>query len=102
MNKSFASYTMPIVDHPFKAEFEQAIIAAGVFSMMDFGREVLKPALARMGFASRKALQKAESLVQDLPENAIIQIQGKPLEFIEPGAVAFELTPEGIFVPLAA
>ncbi len=94
------SYTMPLLEYPGRVQFEQAIIASKVFSRMEFGREVFFPAMKGMGFKNTKAVARAEKAVQDLPENAVIQIQGKPLKTIEEGAVPYELTPEGIFVPL--
>lgn len=97
MRKAHAHYTMPNGKLPNRQEFEAAIISAKIITLMDFGREILKPTLQGVGLNSRSSVARAEEAVRDLPENAIIQIQGKPLTDVEPGAVVYEMSPQGIF-----
>lgn len=101
MNQAFAHYTMPIVEFPNKEEFEAAIISAGVFTMMDWGREVLKPALNGMGLENRRALKAAEVAVQELPEDALVLLPNKPVAGLPEGAPVYQMQTDGSFQLLA-
>lgn len=102
MNRAFDHYTMPIVKIPNKQEFAEAIVAAGVFSLIGWGREVLKPSLKGMGLENRKALRAAEKAVQELPENALVVLPNKPVVEIPLGAEVHQLIPNGSFQLLAS
>ncbi len=94
---AYKSYTMPILDYPNKEEFQAAIMSTGVFALTKWGREILRPALKGMGFEDRKAIGVAERNVRQLPDNAVVQIQVKPLAFVPEGAVVYEMSPQGVF-----
>ncbi len=102
MNQAFDHYTMPIVEFPGKQEFAEAIVAAGVFSLIGWGREVLKPALKGMGLESRRALKAAEVAVQALPENAMVLLPNKSVVEIPAGALVYQLLPNGSFQSLSS
>lgn len=103
MFKALEHYTMPVVDFPNKQEFAEAIVAAGVFSFVQgFGKEVLKPILKRVGLEKRSALKNAIKNVQNLPENAIIQIQHKAYLPMAGDFVLYKMTEQGEFVQLVA
>ncbi len=102
MNQAFATYRMPEVRFPNKEQFEATVYSAGVFSLMDWGRSVLSPAIQSMGLKDRNAVRAAEVAVQELPENAVVVLPNKPLEGIPEGAEVYQLVSDGSFQLVAA
>ena len=92
-------YKMPIIQLPNADEFVRCVLAAGLGSPRTVINEVLNPALHRMGLEDRNALRKAVRNFRNLPENALVHLQGKDLEGIvpDPDTSVYTMMPSGDF-----
>lgn len=92
-------YTMPIVQMPNGEEFLQAVLNSGLGNTRDILKEVMKPALNRMGLESKQALRKAMKNYQKLPINCLVQLSSKTAtQDIAEGFAIYEMMPSGDFI----
>ena len=77
-------YKMPVVQLPNAEEFIRCTLAAGLGNPRTVINDVMNPCLNRMGLESRKALKTAITNFNLLPEDAIVHVEGKPLEGVVP------------------
>ena len=98
--KVSTKYQMPIVDLPNSQQFIDAALAAGMGVARDVINQIMNPALANMGFESRQALRRAVENFQNLPEDAVVQLPGKPIRDLPKGVASaiYEMKPTGDFV----
>ena len=93
-------YWMPVVQLPNGEQFVEAVLAAGMGGARDVIKQIMNPALARMGLESRRALRRAVENFQNLPEGAVVQLPGGPLRDLPEGVASamYEMRPTGDFV----
>ena len=97
-------YRMPVVQLPNADEFVRCVLAAGMGSAKDVISEIMNPSIQRMGLTDRLSLRKAVKNFRNLPENAMVHLQGKPIVGIPEGEdiPVYEMLPSGDFVPSTA
>ena len=95
-------YRMPMVQLPNGEQFVEAALAAGLGVARDVIKEIMNPALARMGLESRQALRRAVENFRNLPEGGVVQLPGKPLKDLpeDSASAVYEMMPTGEFVPV--
>ena len=102
--KVSSHYRMPIIQIPNGEEFVRAVHSIGMDSPRDVISQVMTPALTSMGLESRLALRKAVENFKNMPEGAVLQLPGKPIEDLPEGtaSVIYEMKPTGEFVLVGA
>lgn len=98
--KVSSHYRMPVVELPNGEEFVKCLLAAGIGHGRQVINEVLNPTLEKMGLSNRQALREAVKNFRLLPENAIVHLEGKPLDGIIPDAATqiYAMAPSGDFI----
>ena len=98
--KASTGYWMPAVQLPNGEQFVEAVLAAGMGDARDVIKQIMNPALARMGLESRRALRRAVTNFQNLPEGAVVQLPGRPIRDLPEGVASaiYEMRPTGDFV----
>ena len=102
--KVSSHYRMPVLQLPNGEEFIRAVHGIGLDSPRGVLTQVVTPALASMGLESHLALRKAVENFKKLPEGAVLQLPGKPVEDVPEGTASaiYEMQPTGEFVLVEA
>ena len=91
---------MPAVQMPNAEQFIQCILATEMGDARKIISEIMNPALGKMGLENRQSLRKAVKNFKLLPENAIVNIEGKLSSGIIPDddTPVYTMKPNGDFI----
>ncbi|MBH51614.1 MAG: hypothetical protein CL785_00455 [Chloroflexi bacterium] len=94
------NYQMPAVQMPNAERFIQCILATKMGDARKIISEIMNPALEKMGLENRQALRKAVKNFNLLPENAIVNIEGRFKSGINPDddTPIYTMKPNGEFI----
>jgi hypothetical protein len=92
---------MPMVKLPNAEAFLDAVLSTGIDSARSVIKDVLEPTYAGLGLESRAALRRAAKESWDLPEGAVIQVDGELPEDLSEGAIPYQMNPDGSLVRAA-
>jgi hypothetical protein len=98
----YEKYRMPMVKLPNAEAFLDAVLSTGIDSARAVIKDVLEPTYTGLGLESRAALRRAAKESWDLPEGAVIQIDGELPEDLSEGAVPYRMNPDGSLTPVAS
>jgi len=91
----YEKYRMPMVKLPNAEAFLDAVLSTGIDSARAVIKDVLEPTYAGLGLESRAALRRAAKESWDLPEGAVIQVDGELPEGLSEGAIPYQMNPDG-------
>jgi hypothetical protein len=97
----YEKYRMPIVKLPNAEAFIDAVLSTGVDSPRAVITEVLQPTYNGLGLESRAAVKKAAKASWDLPENAVLVVDGEMPEGASADTVPYRMLPDGTLEPVA-